>query len=108
MPAGLVARKWFLKHGVPYTVVLHGSDVPGYQPNRFKLIHIPMQIVARMVWNKAKSIVAVGQPLKQLAHKDSDYINTRFPDARRCTIHRPVWIHAAQNLLDSRKSDVEI
>jgi len=69
MPAGIVARKWFLKYNVPYAVVLHGSDVPGYQPDRFKLIHIPMQIVAKMVWKKAKSVVAVGQPLKELAQK---------------------------------------
>jgi glycosyltransferase involved in cell wall biosynthesis len=69
MPAGLVARRWFLKYAVPYSVVLHGSDVPGYQPDRFKLIHIPMQIAARMVWAKAKAVVAVGKPLKELAHK---------------------------------------
>jgi glycosyltransferase involved in cell wall biosynthesis len=69
MPAGLAARKWFLKYKIPYVVVLHGSDVPGYQPGRFKLIHIPMQIVARMVWKHAEHVVAVGHPLKELANK---------------------------------------
>jgi len=69
MPAGLVARRWFLKYGVPYSVVLHGSDVPGYQPDRFKFIHIPMQVVAKLVWKKAKAVIAVGKPLKKLAHK---------------------------------------
>ena len=69
MPAGLVARKWFLKYKTPYVVVLHGSDVPGYQPDRFKLIHVPMQVVSRMVWKHAKNVVAVGQPLKELAQK---------------------------------------
>jgi len=69
MPAGLAARKWFLKYKVPYAVVLQGSDVPGYQPDRFKIIHIPMQLVARMVWKYAKRVTAVGRPLKELAQK---------------------------------------
>jgi glycosyltransferase involved in cell wall biosynthesis len=90
MPAGLVARKWFLKYQVPYTVILHGSDVPGYQPARFKLIHIPMQIVAKMVWKKAKSVVAVGRPLKELAQKTWNGNVSVIPNGVDLDIFRPL------------------
>lgn len=69
MPAGLVAHKWNSKYKVPYTTILHGSDVPGYQPDRFGMLHFPMQVVARRVWNRADNVVAVGKPLKELAMK---------------------------------------
>ena len=29
-PAGEIARRLSVRNGVPYSVVLHGSDVPGY------------------------------------------------------------------------------
>jgi glycosyltransferase involved in cell wall biosynthesis len=69
MPAGLVARKWSAVFGIPYTVVLQGSDVPGYQPGRFRLLHPLMRLVARRVWAGAHSVVAVSSPLAVLARK---------------------------------------
>lgn len=28
---------------LPYTITAHGSDVPGYNPNRFKLMHVVLR-----------------------------------------------------------------
>lgn len=39
LPGGEVARQIAAKFGVPYTVVLHGSDVPGYQNSRFRVAY---------------------------------------------------------------------
>ncbi|MBT3194423.1 MAG: glycosyltransferase, partial [Verrucomicrobia bacterium] len=69
MPAGLLGAAWKQRYGVPYTVVLQGSDVPGYQPKRFALLHPMMQIVARYVWRRAAAVSAVSTPLAELARK---------------------------------------
>lgn len=39
IPTGLIARHLARSHGLPYVVTAHGSDVPGYNPDRFALIH---------------------------------------------------------------------
>lgn len=67
MPAGLIALKWLRSFGVPYSVGLHGSDVPGYQPGRFRLLHPAMRIAARRVWSDADRVFSVSPALKQLA-----------------------------------------
>jgi glycosyltransferase involved in cell wall biosynthesis len=69
MPAGLVALKWFRMFGVPYSVGLHGSDVPGYQPRRFRLLHPAMRLAVRRVWSNAENVFAVSSKLKELALK---------------------------------------
>lgn len=67
MPAGLVALKWLRMSGVPYSVGLHGSDVPGYQPRRFRLLHPAMRFAVRRVWANAENVFAVSSKLKELA-----------------------------------------
>lgn len=39
LPDGLVALWVSRKLGIPLVVTAHGSDVPGYNPDRFKLLH---------------------------------------------------------------------
>ena len=67
MPAGLIALKWLRLFGVPYSVGLHGSDVPGYQPGRFRLLHPAMRVAARRVWTNADNVFSVSSTLKELA-----------------------------------------
>ncbi len=67
MPAGVLAAAWKRRFGTPYAVILQGSDVPGYQPSRFRLLHGVMRGVARKVWSSADHVFAVGRPLAALA-----------------------------------------
>lgn len=66
-PAGAVARRLWRRFRVPYSVVLHGSDVPGYQPERFGLVYPLMRPLVRRVWAEAEHVVAVSEDLKNLA-----------------------------------------
>ena len=67
VPAGLVAFKASRKFGTPYGVVLHGSDVPGYQSGRFGLIYPALRLVVRRIWQRAAFVVAVSDELRSLA-----------------------------------------
>lgn len=47
-PSGIVSYLLKVKTGLPYVLTCHGSDVPGYNPDRFQISHILM----RFIWKK--------------------------------------------------------
>ena len=66
-PAGQLARYLGRQYAIPYAVVLHGSDVPGYQPERFGLLYPFLKPFARGVWRDAARVIAVSESLRDLA-----------------------------------------
>lgn len=68
VPAGELARGLWRQHGVRYAVVLHGSDVPGYQPGRFGWIYPLLRPLVRRIWREARPVIAVSEALAGLAH----------------------------------------
>jgi len=65
IPCGFIA----MLLGEPYIVALRGSDVPFYN-SRFKnLDKYFFQYLSRLIWEKAKIVVANSQGLKELAQK---------------------------------------
>lgn len=67
VPAGYLAMRAGQRRGIPYGVVLHGSDVPGYQPGRFRYIYPVLKRVVGRVWRRASAVVAVSSELRALA-----------------------------------------
>lgn len=68
-PAGRLARHLHKRFGIPYSVILQGSDVPGYQPERFRFLYPMLKPVVRNVWQKAAHVVAVSEELKALTSR---------------------------------------
>ena len=67
-PDGIIS--WLIKkqHGLPYVITAHGSDVPGYNPNRFKFIHRIMLPLWQKVVAGADAIVSPSEALSELIH----------------------------------------
>lgn len=64
VPSGLVAWALARRFGIPYVLTAHGSDVPGYNPDRFGLLHRWL----RPAWNRILSgAAAVTSPSRFLA-----------------------------------------
>jgi len=79
IPSGFVAM--FL--GIPYIVSLRGSDVPFYN-KRFRLLDtILFQHISRVVWKRAKAVVANSEALCALAY-------TTLPQQKISIIHNGV------------------
>ncbi|MFH2002743.1 MAG: glycosyltransferase family 4 protein [Planctomycetota bacterium] len=57
--------------GLPYVVTTHGSDVPGYNPDRFKLEHDLLRPFWKALVKEASSITSPSQSLKDLILKSS-------------------------------------
>jgi glycosyltransferase involved in cell wall biosynthesis len=56
--------------GLPYVVTAHGSDVPGYNPHRFKLLHRLLKPVWRVVARNAAMIVCPSAVIQELVHAE--------------------------------------
>lgn len=69
IPTGVIA-KWIKKHyNIPYVIMSHGSDVPGYNQKRFKLMHKFLRKPWKNILNNAKALHVPSQFLKDLIMK---------------------------------------
>lgn len=68
-PDGILA--YFLKksRGLPYVITAHGSDVPGYNPDRFKFLHVGLLPIWKQVVANAEMIVSPSRSLAYLLRK---------------------------------------
>jgi glycosyltransferase involved in cell wall biosynthesis len=93
LPSGLIAYKLWESAGVPYALTLHGSDVPGYNPDRFGLMHVLLRPYWRKIIAGARLIVSPSEFLAGLAAKHTsvpirvipngyDSIADRYPPKR--------------------------
>jgi glycosyltransferase involved in cell wall biosynthesis len=70
VPCGAMALCLGKKYNLPYIVSLRGADVPGFS-ERFSLPYVFLRPLIRLVWRRAKFVVANSEGLKQLAEKTS-------------------------------------
>lgn len=70
LPTGLIARAIKRKFGLPYIVSAHGSDVPGYNPDRFRLLHRATRPALRRVGGDASRITVMSDYLARLIREN--------------------------------------
>ena len=69
VPGGIVAYLLHARLGIPYVITAHGSDVPGYNPDRFRWIHRLIGSVWRRVLSKALAVTSPSEILASLIRK---------------------------------------
>ena len=76
-PSGVVA--WWLKRtlGIPYVVTAHGSDVPGYNPDRFRAMHTLLGPAWRKVVRDADLVVSPSRSLARLIERNVGAVGYR-------------------------------
>jgi len=81
-PGGVVC--YFLKKlaGLPYIITAHGSDVPNYNPNRFRLLHRMLRPFWRRVVSNADLIICPSKSIEDLIKKTTSQVRTQvIPNA---------------------------
>jgi len=58
LPTGVIAHRLWKRTGLSYALTLHGSDVPGYNPDRFSVAHAIMRPYWRKIVMEAKLVVS--------------------------------------------------
>jgi glycosyltransferase involved in cell wall biosynthesis len=66
IPTGLLAYLATGRRGTPYVITAHGSDIPGYNPDRFKKEHHLTTPLLRRIMRRAALITAPSQYLRGL------------------------------------------
>ncbi len=72
LPSGVASLALKRKTGLPYVLTLHGSDVPGYNPDRFRLAHLLARPIWKQVVKDAAAIVSPSYHLKELFQRHID------------------------------------
>ena len=77
-PGGIVC--YFLKKltGLPYILTAHGSDVPNYNPNRFRLLHRILRPFWRRVVSNADLIICPSKSIEDLIKKTTVQVRTQI------------------------------
>ncbi|HEX5438973.1 MAG TPA: glycosyltransferase family 4 protein [Gemmatimonadaceae bacterium] len=65
-PDGIVAYALWRRTGLPYVITAHGSDVPGYNPERFGYIHHALAPLWRTIVRHAAGLVCSSESLRTL------------------------------------------
>jgi len=72
VPSGIVSYMLWKKTGLPYVITAHGSDIPGYNPDRFNIEHKIIRKLWKEVITNSKMIIAPSQNIAQLIRKHVD------------------------------------
>ncbi|MEJ2492662.1 MAG: glycosyltransferase family 4 protein [Desulfuromonadales bacterium] len=99
IPTGLIAEKLHRRFGLPYVVTAHGSDVPGFNNDRFKLLHTFTGPLLRRVVAGARRVVAPSAFLEQLMRAQ---IRAGF-DEKLCVIPNGI---AIDNITPASKRNI--
>lgn len=75
-PDGVLALALKVLARLPYLITAHGSDVPGYNPDRFRLAHRILAPAWRRIVASAATVVCPSQSIEQLALKQDARIKT--------------------------------
>ncbi len=86
IPTGLLARWVKRNYGIPFIITAHGSDVPGFNPDRFYLLHRISPPMIRSIIKHSSAIVVPSLYLGSLLQ-----LATGHPDPK--VIHIPNGIN---------------
>jgi glycosyltransferase involved in cell wall biosynthesis len=66
VPSGLVSYLLWRKTGLPYLITAHGSDIPGYNPDRFKFAHLLINSIWKRIIKNSIGITTPSNYLKDM------------------------------------------
>jgi len=79
-PTGLVAYLLNKVTGLPYIITVHGSDVPGYNPDRFMLAHKLTHWLWQAIVRNSVGLICPSNHIKGLIRLYSDHPVTIIPN----------------------------
>jgi glycosyltransferase involved in cell wall biosynthesis len=77
-PDGFLAYVLNKLTGLPFIITAHGSDVPGYNPNRFKLLHRILYPFWKKIANNSVCVICPSKSLQDLVLKADKNLKTRL------------------------------
>lgn len=69
IPTGFISLWLKKKYNIPYIITVHGSDLPGYNPDRFLLSHLFTPFFIKRISFNAKKIISPSRYLSLILEK---------------------------------------
>ncbi len=66
LPTGNLGVALNMLNRIPYIISTHGSDLPGYNPDRFKLLHLLLKPLWSLFIKKSKLVLTPSESLRSL------------------------------------------
>lgn len=63
---------------LPYVITAHGSDVPGYNPNRFKMLHLFLTFFWKKIVNNSSKVICASKSIQELVLKTGKNARTEL------------------------------
>lgn len=80
IPSGAVAAMLSRRCGLPFLITAHGSDIPGYNPDRFRTMHWLVHPLWRQIMRRAAMVTSPSHYLARLIHQHVDVPVTVIPN----------------------------
>jgi glycosyltransferase involved in cell wall biosynthesis len=80
VPTGLASYLLWRKTGLPYVITAHGSDIPGYNPDRFICVHKLIRPVWKTILRNAACVVTPSAYLQRLLQESIDIDTEVIPN----------------------------
>jgi glycosyltransferase involved in cell wall biosynthesis len=66
LPTGILSAWLYRRYNIPFVITAHGSDIPGFNPDRFRLMHLFTPPIIRRIIRQSKAIITPSMYLRQL------------------------------------------
>jgi glycosyltransferase involved in cell wall biosynthesis len=76
LPDGILAYLVSKFTGIPFVITTHGSDVPGYNPDRFILMHKILRPLWKLILRSCSQVICLSQFLEDLLKSAMPEANT--------------------------------
>lgn len=94
------------KTGLPYIITAHGSDVPGYNPDRFDVVHKLIKPVWKKVMKNCDGVATPSQFLKGLIQKNAkvpiEIIPNNYKPPKQCSTTKKNQILIASRIVERK------
>ncbi len=77
-PGGIISYLLKKRTGLPFVITAHGSDVPNYNPDRFRLLHRLLRPIWRKVVSEADLILCPSKSIEDLIKSSHPGARTRI------------------------------
>jgi glycosyltransferase involved in cell wall biosynthesis len=98
VPSGIVSYWLHKSTSLPYIITAHGSDVPGYNPDRFYLAHFLIKMLWKRILDNSQSIICPSNYLKQMILDRTDHAYCEIiPNGYTPGVAKPVNFEGKKN-----------
>jgi glycosyltransferase involved in cell wall biosynthesis len=107
IPTGIIALWLKRKYNLNYIITAHGTDVPGYNPDRFRFLHNFTKPLLKSICKNAKLIITPSNYLKNLITKNiGKYLVTR--QNNMTTLQNSKFLHRRQNISNDNSCNLKV